>query len=303
MPRPRGQLDDRQAATLELGAKCGAWGLRHRHRLDEVVRLEPELADQTIEALPVGRPHVDRELDARGDDVVGARLDFEPPDGGDTAVDRRSRLTNDQHVFGRGHKCVLACSHRDSPRVPGGALENSLRAGDTDDVGDEPERCTLARQHRPLLDMHLEERTWKRARGGKRPAPHAPALLVAEDHDRAVPRPLDRVDRCDDAERPVELAAVRDGVEMRARPDVRGDAAADQIPRGIDLDLEAGLLHPLGGEIVGALLALGAAHTVRAGPAADRVQLVEALEDPRAYSPNGLNGLGDVDTNTLFVSR
>jgi hypothetical protein len=42
----------------------------------------------------------------------------------------------------------------------------------------------------------------------------------------------------------------------------------------------------------------------RAGRTADRIQRVEALEDPGSrYSPKGLNGFGLVERSTLFVSR
>jgi hypothetical protein len=47
-----------------------------------------------------------------------------------------------------------------------------------------------------------------------------------------------------------------------------------------------------------------AADAVRAGTGPDREEAVEPLEDAlRVYSWNGLNGFGDVETSTLFVSR
>ena len=45
---------------------------------------------------------------------------------------------------------------------------------------------------------------------------------------------------------------------------------------------------------------------VRAGTAADRIELVESLLEAVAQvaqSPNGLNGRAPVPTSTLFVSR
>jgi hypothetical protein len=54
---------------------------------------------------------------------------------------------------------------------------------------------------------------------------------------------------------------------------------------------------------VRALLAVAAADAVRADPAADGEQLVEAFENARSYSPKGLNGFGLVETSTLLVSR
>ena len=52
------------------------------------------------------------------------------------------------------------------------------------------------------------------------------------------------------------------------------------------------------------VLALRRRRTVGARAAADRVELVEPFENAlRVYRPNGLNGFGDVETSTLFVSR
>jgi hypothetical protein len=44
------------------------------------------------------------------------------------------------------------------------------------------------------------------------------------------------------------------------------------------------------------------AEAVRAGPAADRVELLEPVEDA-GQSPKGLIGRAPVETITLFVSR
>src|SRR5205823_9742861 len=116
-------------------------------------------------------------------------------------------------------------------------------------------------------------------------------------------------DRGDDAERAVEPAARGDAVEVRAAPDLRQlrpaprqtpDEVADRVPR----DLEPRLLHPARRELEGLLLLAGQRGPVRAAAAADRVQLVESLEDAcRRYRRNGLIGLAPVETITLFVSR
>ena len=90
---------------------------------------------------------------------------------------------------------------------------------------------------------------------------------------------------------------------MRPCPDLGLAKAADQVSRLVDLDTETGFLHPLRGEVVGSLLGVATADPVRAGTAADGVELFEPLENARGYSPNGLNGFGLVETRTLFVSR
>src|SRR5439155_12458373 len=81
-------------------------------------------------------------------------------------------------------------------------------------------------------------------------------------------------------ERPVEFATVGDRVEMRAGPDVRLLAAADQVPGRIDLHLETRLAHPARGELVRVILVGAPTDTVRAGAAADRIELVQPLENP-----------------------
>ena len=145
--------------------------------------------------------------------------------------------------------------------------------------------------------------------GGKVAALHeggaAPAarLLVAEGDDRTGACTLDRLDRRDDAERAVELPTCGNGVEVRAGPDGGVRCPADQIPRSIYLHLETRLAHPAGRELVGLVLGDAVPGPVRTDAAADRIELVEPLEDARLYSPNGLYGFVPVETRTLLVSR
>ena len=98
--------------------------------------------------------------------------------------------------------------------------------------------------------MHLQEAFGQLLAVGEGCAPDATALLVAEDHDDAAARALHRLDRRDDAERTVELASVRDGVEVRAGPDARVGAAADQVAGAVHLDSETCLLQPLRSQLV-----------------------------------------------------
>ena len=112
-----------------------------------------------------------------------------------------------------------------------------------------PSGSPRALQHRPLLDVQLEERV-----GPLREllAPQRSGLLGAEGHDRQrrVRQPLGRLDPGEDAEHAVVPAAVRHRVEVRARPDARRAAPADQVPCAVDLDREPRLSHPPGGERV-----------------------------------------------------
>src|SRR3990170_2084463 len=54
---------------------------------------------------------------------------------------------------------------------------------------------------------------------------------------------------------------------------------AEEVAVGVDLDVEPGLAHPAGGERVRLVLLSAPRHTVRARPAADRVQLLEPLKN------------------------
>ena len=82
--------------------------------------------------------------------------------------------------------------------------------------------------------------------------PIGPRLLGAkrDDGERRVRQPGRRLDRRDDAERAVEPAGGRDAVEVRARPDARRAARAEEVARLVARDLEARLAHPAGGELV-----------------------------------------------------
>src|SRR5213075_3147080 len=102
--------------------------------------------------------------------------------------------------------------------------------------------------------------------------------LIAEDHRRALADALDRLDRGDDTQGAVELAAARDGIEMRARPDRGVAGATDQIAGVVDPDLEPGLLHPTRRKLVRTILPTAAAHAVCTDAAADGVQLLQPVE-------------------------
>jgi hypothetical protein len=156
--------------------------------------------------------------------------------------------------------------------------EDALAADDPDDALREPERSARAFQDGSLFDVHLEEAFGQRSELDERGAADAALLFVPEDDGRTLADALDRLDRRDDTERAVELAAVGHGIEMRARPHVRLLGAADQVAGGVDLDRQAGVAHPPGGDGVGLILVLRAADAVGPGAAADGVELLESLE-------------------------
>ena len=233
---PRCSSSARNAAI----GRCG-----HRDRLHAEVGLELELGDQAVEPRAVRRPDVDGDPHPARDHVHGSGLDVDLADGCDRAFDRDRRGAGAEHVLGGGDEGVLASQHRDRPRMTGAPFERALAAHDPDDAHREPERGARALQNRPLFDVHLQEAFGELLAVGEGRAPDAATLLVAEDHDDAAARALHRLDRRDDAERTVELASVRDGVEMRAGPDARVGAAPDQVAGAVDLDRETCLLQPL----------------------------------------------------------
>ena len=77
-----------------------------------------------------------------------------------------------------------------------------------------PSGASAVGQARALLDVQFEERFRQLAARDQGARPRAAALLVPEDGDRPAAGPLDRLDRGDDAERAVELAALRNRVEV-----------------------------------------------------------------------------------------
>ncbi len=78
---------------------------------------------------------------------------------------------------------------------------------------------------------------------------------------------------------------------------------SEQVPIRVDLDLEPGLLEPAARELVRLVLLGRAGDPVRARPVADRVELLQPVEDAGVYRPKGLSGFEPVLTITLFVSR
>ena len=173
-----------------------------------------------------------------------------------------------------------------SPHATARPTTVGLAADVADDPGRDAERHPAALEDGALLDVR--PRRTRRAAGPPRraPAADAPALLVAEGDDGERPalrsEPLDRLEPGHDPERAVELAALGHGVEVGAGPDLgstaRSAQTAHEVPGAVDLDLEAGVPHPAGGEVVRFLLAGGSANPVRASAPADQVDPLEPLQ-------------------------
>ena len=166
------------------------------------------------------------------------------------------------------------------------SVEHELAARIADDPRHDAERSSGRGQHRPLLDMEFEERARERvARRDERPAPDAPDLLATEHDDGARPDPFDGLYRSHDAECSVEAASLRNGVEVRAGPHLRSASAPpDEVSVTVDLDGESRLLEPAGREPVRLVLGSREMRPVRTRAAADRIQLVEPLQDAHRAS-------------------
>src|SRR5205085_7445388 len=228
-----------------------------------------ERSHEAVQTLPVGGAQVDRHADPAGDDVHRARLDVHLADGADCALRRSRQIPDAEDELGSGCEGVGAPGHRDGAGVAGLAGEDALAADDADDALSEPERHARTLEHRALLDVHLEEAFRQRPPFDELRTPDAAAFLVTEDDGRPAADPTDGLDRGDHAERAVELAAVRHGVEVRAAPDAGIRRAADQVPGGVDLHVEPRVAHPLRRELVRPVLPLAPPDAVRAAAAAD----------------------------------
>ena len=208
-----------------------------------------------------------------GDDVHRVRLDLDGADRRDGAVARAARHVQDEAR--RVDERVVARVHRRRARVVGAPLEDDLAARLAGDRRDDPERLAARSSTGPCS---MCSSTNASGSSVERLAPQRPGLLGAErdDRQRRVGQPLGRLDPGEDAEHAVEAAAVRNRVEMRARPDARVAAPAEQVAGLVDLDLEPGLAHPAGGERVRRVLGRRVA-----GPVADRIDLLDPLVDSR----------------------
>ena len=287
MTGPARELDDRQAARLDRGAQRAAHGLAHRHRLGAAGIVETELVEQPREPLGVRRARVDDEAHAAGNDVHAARLDLQAADGGHGAVDGNGYVPDAQDLRRRRDEGVRTSFHRRRAGVAGAALEVADAALVADDARDDAERRARLREARALLVVELEPCAGQATSLAPGATADAAALLLAEGHDRqgapSATEPFERLDAGDHSERAVVAAALWDRVEMRARPDLGqlglvAGQPAEQVAVRIDLDLEAGLPQPAGGELVRRVLLPRVADAVRPRPASDRVEVVETFE-------------------------
>ena len=213
MAGSRGKLDDGYTPFPELGPEgpdrlCG-----HRDRLEPEVRLKLELGHQAVEPLSVGSAGIDGDAHPAGDHVHRSRLDVDLTDGGHGSVDGSGDVTHSQDVLGGSNQRVEPPGHRNRARVAGLPFEGALPPDDADDPHRQSQWNTRPLQDRPLFDVHLEEALGKRPALDEGRAADAAAFLVPEDCDGSLTDALDRLDRRDDSQRTVELAA--EGTESR----------------------------------------------------------------------------------------
>src|SRR5439155_5715758 len=217
----RRELNDRQATFMELRPECADRFFGHRNGLEPEVGPEAELGDEAVEALPIGGASVDRDTNPARNDVDGSRLDIDHPYRGHRPVHGCRNVTHLQDVDGGRHQSVETAEHRDGARMPDVPFEGALSADDADDPHRESQRSARPLQHRPLLDVHLEEALRQRAARDEGGAPDTAALLVSKNGHGSLPDALDRLDRRDDPERTVELPSEGHRIQMRAGPDAR----------------------------------------------------------------------------------
>ena len=172
-------------------------------------------AISAVEPPRIGRTDIEAESDTRGDDVRAARLDLDLADRRHRAVDREGGVPNALDLRRGRHECVLAPGHRRRSGMPRPPLEHELPTCVPDDSGHDSDGRVPLGQHGALLDVELEKHPRQRvACSDERAASDAPDLLTAKHDNRADSDALDGLDRRDDAERPVEAATLRHGVEM-----------------------------------------------------------------------------------------
>jgi len=127
---------------------------------------------------------------------------------------------------------------------------------------------------------------------------------IGPDRERTPPatEPPERLDAGDDPECAVVPAPLRDGVEVRAGPDLRqvgprSRLATGQVSRRIDVDGETGFPHPARDELVRILLGAAQAGPVRAPAAAEGIEPLESVED----AGGGAGGRGARRHASIFV--
>ena len=115
------------------------------------------------------RAQVDRELRVAGDDVGRARPDLHAPDGRDEVGLGAGAALDHQRHLGGGGEGVAAERHRRRAGVARMPVHPDLEPRRAVDRGDDADRQAFGLQHRPLLDMDLDE--GRDMVGAKRSAP------------------------------------------------------------------------------------------------------------------------------------
>ena len=126
-----------------------------------------------------------------------------------------------------------------------------------------------APERRPLLDVELEERRRHLLVAAQRAAADTAHLLAAEGDDEAAAALLDRLDRGDDAQRPVELPSLAERCRDASRPAhvVAAAGTAEQVAVSVDVDRQPGLAQPASRQLVRSVLLSARMRSIRApGP-------------------------------------
>ena len=235
-----------------------------------------------------------REAHARGNDVSGAWLDVELPDSRNRAGNRSSCIPDLEYPPRRRDQCVVATVHRRRPRMPSASLEHELCSRVADDPGDDSERhVALGRGPDPAR----REARGKRAGSGPpaatsarlpmqptssprnattEPAPTRSTASIAATTPSAPSNrpPCGTVSRCE----PTQQASGT--FSPRAPP----RACPKRLPCASTSTSQTGLLEPRRRERVRLVLGRRGMRPIRTRPTADRVELVEPVEDAHARS-------------------
>ena len=286
-PAPDVSSTTGRLASLELGAQhVLQLAAPSATGVDAVGRLEAERREQPVAPLAVGRPRVDAQRHAGGDHVAPRRARPRParrwrprPRSTGRLLDPEDLARPPSPARRRGRPSAS------SPRGPPGPRRRSSPRITPAMPVTIPSGAPASASRGPCSMCSSRNASGSSPLGDPRPASGAAALLVTEDDDRAAAGALDRLDRGDDAERAVELPALGDGVEVRARSRPRGSpfrVGPEEIPGRSTRHLQAGLLHPHPREVVRGVLLRRVADPVRARPLADRVQPLQALHHAHA---------------------
>ncbi len=271
---PRASTASRSACRRVPGEAC---------RLDAVGRDETDRGDERVEPLDIRRADVEAEPDSRRNHVRAAGLDVELSPPWRRHRGSPGRITHALDLACGRDERVLTADHRRRSGMPRTPVEDELPAGIPDDSGHDSDRHVSFGQHGSLLDVELEKRPRKRpasrdaARGFRRIRPPPRERPRRSRHRRARPPRSPR-------RRRAPRRSGRPGGRCRgaSRPSRHRRPARPHVRRGCRGGRPRPRAPPPRASVAASAMRLvlgrGGMRSVRAGAAADRVQLVEPLE-------------------------